>query len=133
MTLAMSCNNRYTTPAWCRRPESNWRHVDFQSTALPLSYCGVWWALRDSNPRPHRCKRCALTNCAKCPFWCAGEDSNLHALRHWHLKPAWLPVTAPALIFQLPSFPNWQSLQRFCFLFLLFFPSFFLNNKVLPF
>ena len=24
--------------------------------------------------------------------WCPEEDSNLHALRHWYLKPARLPI-----------------------------------------
>lgn len=28
---------------------------------------------------------------------CAGEDLNLHALRHTHLKRACLPIPAPAL------------------------------------
>ena len=28
---------------------------------------------------------------------CAGRESNPHALRHWFLGPAWLPVTPPAL------------------------------------
>src|SRR5215472_12153018 len=27
---------------------------------------------------------------------CAGRESNPHALRHGHLRPAWLPVTPPA-------------------------------------
>ena len=39
-------------------------------------------------------KTAALTSVS--PLVCAGEDSNLHALRHMHLKHAWLPVTAPA-------------------------------------
>src|SRR5580693_1453521 len=27
--------------------------------------------------------------------WCPGEDSNLHDLRHWYLKPARLPIPPP--------------------------------------
>src|ERR1700735_4746266 len=27
--------------------------------------------------------------------WCPGEDSNLHELLHWYLKPARLPVPPP--------------------------------------
>src|SRR5580704_15253735 len=27
--------------------------------------------------------------------WCPGEDSNLHGLRHWYLKPARLPIPPP--------------------------------------
>jgi len=30
--------------------------------------------------------------------WCAGEDLNLHVLRHTHLKRACLPIPAPAQI-----------------------------------
>ena len=28
--------------------------------------------------------------------WCAGEDSNLHGVTHWYLKPARLPIPPPA-------------------------------------
>ena len=35
------------------------------------------------------------------PFWCPGEDLNLHVFRHYHLKVAWLPITAPGHIFAL--------------------------------
>ena len=31
-------------------------------------------------------------------YQCAGEDLNLHVLRHTHLKRACLPIPAPALI-----------------------------------
>jgi hypothetical protein len=27
--------------------------------------------------------------------WCPGEDSNLHDLHHWYLKPARLPIPPP--------------------------------------
>src|SRR5258708_37778534 len=30
-----------------------------------------------------------------CFEWCPGEDSNLHELLHWYLKPARLPVPPP--------------------------------------
>src|SRR5579871_6985177 len=30
-------------------------------------------------------------------MWCPGEDSNLHELLHWYLKPARLPVPPPGL------------------------------------
>ena|GEM_PF-4829325 len=30
-----------------------------------------------------------------CPIWCPGEDSNLHAFRHTHLKGNRLPITTP--------------------------------------
>ena len=33
---------------WCPEPESNQRHVDFQSTALPLSYSTVVWDCKGS-------------------------------------------------------------------------------------
>src|ERR1700674_1009712 len=28
-------------------------------------------------------------------MWCPGEDSNLHGLHHWYLKPARLPIPPP--------------------------------------
>jgi hypothetical protein len=34
--------------------------------------------------------------CPVRPPKCAGRESNPHALRHGHLRPAWLPVTPPA-------------------------------------
>src|ERR1035441_3131966 len=30
--------------------------------------------------------------------WCPGEDSNLHELLHWYLKPARLPVPPPGQV-----------------------------------
>jgi hypothetical protein len=29
------------------------------------------------------------------PYWCPGEDSNLHGFHHWYLKPARLPIPPP--------------------------------------
>ena len=41
------------TRKWCPGPESNQRHVDFQSTALPTALPGQMWRRgRDLNPRP---------------------------------------------------------------------------------
>ena len=42
------------TRIWCPGPESNQRHVDFQSTALPTELPGhkMWRRGRDLNPRP---------------------------------------------------------------------------------
>ncbi len=38
---------------WCLRPESNWRHADFQSAALPTELPRqIWRPRRGSNPRP---------------------------------------------------------------------------------
>ena len=31
----------------------------------------------------------------KAVFWCPGEDSNLHGVTHWYLKPARLPIPPP--------------------------------------
>ena len=36
---------------------------------------------------------------------CAGEDSNLHALRRYHLKVVRLPISPPAQYFALVAFP----------------------------
>ncbi len=30
--------------------------------------------------------------------WCPGEDSNLHVLQHWYLKPARLPIPPPGQV-----------------------------------
>ncbi len=41
----------------------------FQTAALTtLGTPAFLWALRDSDPRPSRCKRDALSHCAKCPY-----------------------------------------------------------------
>jgi hypothetical protein len=48
--------------------------------------------------RPRRCMDIQLWTWATCGVfekWCPGEDSNLHELLHWYLKPARLPVPPP--------------------------------------
>ena len=47
---------------WCRGAESNCRHVDFQSTALPteLPRHFFWWKRQGSNLWPLACKASAL-------------------------------------------------------------------------
>ena len=57
----------------------------FRATLYYMSYRGIFplyhmWALRDSDPRPSRCKRDALTNCAKCP---------LKRVRRWVMCGRW--------------------------------------------
>ena len=59
---------------WCPDPESNQRHGDFQSPALPTELSGQimcykceaqgdkWWAFRDLNPGPAGYEPDALTN-----------------------------------------------------------------------
>lgn len=34
---------------WCPRVDLNYRHEDFQSTALPLSYSGTYFAMAKAN------------------------------------------------------------------------------------
>ena len=54
---------------WCPVPESNQRHGDFQSPALPTELTGhvhlvesfKWWASRDLNPGPAGYEPDALT------------------------------------------------------------------------
>ena len=41
---------------------------------------------------------------------CAGEESNLHAFRHRHLKPAWLPLHHPRLAYFIFSLFNFALL-----------------------
>ena len=38
---------------------------------------------------------CKSLNAITIQSWCPGEDSNLHELLHWYLKPARLPVPPP--------------------------------------
>src|SRR5271169_4104531 len=54
----------------------------------------IWCASpkRSSRPLP---KYAALRGSERSPAWCPGEDSNLHELLHWYLKPARLPVPPP--------------------------------------
>ncbi len=37
-------------------------------------------------------------------IWCRGEDSNLHGLLHWYLKPARLPIPPPRLAGTIAEF-----------------------------
>ena len=36
-----------------------------------------------------------ISKCFSGNIWCPGEDSNLHGLHHWYLKPARLPIPPP--------------------------------------
>jgi hypothetical protein len=52
-----------------------------------------------SKATPLRCASASNGARHACPVHppkCAGRESNPHALRHGHLRPAWLPVTPPA-------------------------------------
>jgi hypothetical protein len=61
LALARRCSTAELLPlVWCRRPELNWRHADFQSAALPTELprhaqqripVVVWRRRWDSNPR----------------------------------------------------------------------------------
>ena len=54
---------------WCRGAESNHRHVDFQSTALPTELPRhIWRPGRGSNPRPLAWQASALTSWATGPY-----------------------------------------------------------------
>ena len=63
--LQISCSADWATPAsfWCPGAESNHRHRDFQSLALPTELPGQnWRSGRDSNPRPLAWQASVLTN-----------------------------------------------------------------------
>ena len=48
---------------WCPEPESNQRHEDFQSSALPTELSGlIWRPGRGSNPRPLAWQASVLTD-----------------------------------------------------------------------
>src|SRR6185312_14549973 len=57
------------------RSELNRRPLDYESSALPLSYCGE--------------------DVLCCNTACPGADSNRDALRHHPLKMACLPISPP--------------------------------------
>ena len=57
---------------WWFRPESNQRHEDFQSSALPTELRNHWRSGRDSNPRPPPWQGGILTNWTTRPM-VAGE------------------------------------------------------------
>ena len=59
LALARRCSTTEPLPQtiirWCPEAESNHRHEDFQSSALPTELSGhiaIWRPGRDSNPRP---------------------------------------------------------------------------------
>src|ERR1039458_9616801 len=68
----------------------NRRPLDYESSALPLSYCGrTDWRMRDEGS-------------ASVPRACPDSDSNRDALRHHPLKMACLPVSPSG---QIDPFP----------------------------
>ena len=66
----------------------NRRPLDYESSALPLSYCGaVLESVRELYRPPSTVYRL--------PLQCPDSDSNRDALRHHPLKMACLPVSPP--------------------------------------
>ena len=65
---------------WCPGAESNHRHEDFQSTALPLSYPGTGKVLTFGFGRSRACGRgcpeAFLTNRTQCGFCCRRSRSS---------------------------------------------------------
>ena len=81
-TLARWRSTRWATSAysWCLRPESNQRHVDFQSTALPTELQRQkekWRPGTGSNRRPLAWQASVLTNWTTGPLWWEQQGSNL--------------------------------------------------------
>ena len=72
-----------------QRSGLNRRPLDYESSALPLSYCGV----------PPAANRPLLRSPSPCP----GTDSNRDALRHHPLKMACLPISPPG-----PTIPHFR-------------------------
>ena len=78
--LQISCSANWATPAficvwvWCLGTESNHRHRDFQSLALPtelprqIIYIKKWRPGRDSNPRPLAWQASVLTSWTTRPY-----------------------------------------------------------------
>lgn len=61
---------------------------------------------KTKNPPSRRVFR-VFRNARRCGIlsWCPGEDSNLHAFRHMHLKHTCLPITPPGHFFKLLLLP----------------------------
>ena len=81
-TLARWRSTRWATSAnWCLRPESNQRHADFQSAALPTELQRQankkWRPGTGSNRRPLAWQASVLTNWTTGPFWWEQQGSNL--------------------------------------------------------
>ena len=99
----------YIRKKWCLRSESNQRHVDFQSTALPteLQRHTIRWRPRTgSNRRPLAWQASALTNWATGPKWWEQQGSNL-----W--PPACKAGALPAELYSHFSFNRCLRLTRF--------------------
>ena len=65
-----SNNNQY----WWLQRESNQRHEDFQSSALPTElWSHIWRSQRDSNPRSSAWQADVLTSCTKRPYGCGNR------------------------------------------------------------
>ncbi len=81
----------------------NSRPPDYESGALPLSYCGKFCEMarpgrrggESSEPsNTLQSKALASSTHAQCPS-CPGADSNRYAFRHHPLKMACLPISPP--------------------------------------
>jgi hypothetical protein len=96
------------------------------STTLPLS-ATCWSNITAAHTRaqnPHQCGFCARV--------CPGEDLNLHALRHMHLKHTCLPITPPGQVEKLYyNFCFHFFRNRLCHLARLFFRDRFYNNRLI--
>ena len=67
---------------WWLQRESNQRHEDFQSSALPTElWSQIWRSQRDSNPRSSAWQADVLTSCTMRPnIWLREQDLNLWPL-----------------------------------------------------
>lgn len=78
--------------SWSHREESNPRHADYKSAALPAE---LRWRINSYLLVMINTNIIRITNSNIEPFlfrWCLREDSNLHGVNQWLLRPSCLPV-----------------------------------------
>ena len=129
-TLARWRSTRWAKSAyeWCLRSESNQRHGDFQSPALPteLQRRIKWRPGWGSNPRPLAWQASVLTNWTTRPH---GGNNRARTcdpllvrqmLSQLSYAPTWLPFFVTRIMIQHPH----QKVNTFLKLFLIFFKIF---------
>ena len=71
---------------WWARLESNQRHKDFQSFALPTELLALWYSHQDLNLKPSPCKGAALP-LRHASIWCTLRVTLPASQRHWFYRP----------------------------------------------
>ena len=89
---------------WCLRPESNRRHRDFQSLALPTELPRRWRIRRESNPRSPPWQGGMLTATPLVQRWRSKRDSNsrtsypIYVLSRDASSPTWVLLQLACIV-----------------------------------